>query len=234
MNTKTKTKEIGKKYGRLTVLSYSHTNNRHEIMWKCQCECGNTTTAKTSDLRSGHKASCGCLYSADLSGQKFGLLTVIEKAYTKNGILHWKCRCECGQETFVGGSNLKRGNTSSCGCINYSIGENNIKKWLEKNNINYLREWRIPNTNYRFDFAIFDKNDNLTMFIEFDGEQHFTTNKGYWKNKETLEKLQQRDLIKNQYAIENNIPLVRIPYWERDNIKKKTIFNPNYFVNLKQ
>ena len=230
--SKSKCSELGKKYNLLTVLEYSHRNERGELIWKCQCDCGNIAYVKTSSLRSGHTKSCGCLYSPDLTGKKFGLLTVIEKAYSKNNYIYWKCKCDCGREHVAMGNNLKRGNTSSCGCINYSIGENNIKKWLESNNIKYQKEWVIPNTYYRFDFAIFDKNDKLVLFIEYDGEQHFNDIKGTWNSLETLSQRQQRDKIKNNYAIQNNISLVRIPYWERDNINTDTVFNPKYFVHI--
>lgn len=140
------------------------------MIWNCSCDCGNITTAKTSDLKSGHKKSCGCLNLPDLSGKQFGKLTVIERAYSKNGCVFWKCKCECGNITYVSTNNLRRRNTSSCGCINYSIGEKNIVNWLDSHNITYQKEWVIPNLNYRFDFAIFDKNNKLIMFIEFDGE----------------------------------------------------------------
>ena len=52
----------------------------------------------------------------DLTGKKYGRLTVIEPADTKNGRLRWKCKCDCGNERIVHGSALKSGNTKSCGC----------------------------------------------------------------------------------------------------------------------
>jgi hypothetical protein len=55
----------------------------------------------------------------DLTGQTFGLLTVLERApRTSPGTRQacWRCRCECGQETVVNGSSLRRGRTRSCGC----------------------------------------------------------------------------------------------------------------------
>lgn len=226
-----KYKEIGKKYNQLTVVSYSHTNDRGELIWNCQCDCGNLTTAKTRDLKNGHKKSCGCLWSPSLIGQKFGKLTVIEKSHSDGHYVYWKCHCDCGQTTIVSGANLKSGNTSSCGCINYSIGERNIQKWLENNHINYKKEWVIPNSYCRFDFALFDKNDTLVMFIEFDGAQHYNDLSGIWGHAESLPAIKERDQWKNNFAKENHILLVRIPYWERDNITTDTIFNPIYFVN---
>lgn len=54
----------------------------------------------------------------DLTGQKFGRLTVIERMEnTKHGSARWKCQCECGSFAAVITSNLTRGNTSSCGCL---------------------------------------------------------------------------------------------------------------------
>jgi len=54
----------------------------------------------------------------DLTGQKFGRLTVIRRNYPngKNGA-NWLCKCECGKEKVVNGANLRRGNTKSCGCL---------------------------------------------------------------------------------------------------------------------
>lgn len=54
----------------------------------------------------------------DLTGQKFGkLLVVKELEERKNKQKQYKCLCDCGNTSVVFGSNLKRGNTKSCGCI---------------------------------------------------------------------------------------------------------------------
>lgn len=53
----------------------------------------------------------------DLTGQKFGMMTVLELAgYTKHRLSKWKCICDCGTEKIVIGGNLKTGTTTSCGC----------------------------------------------------------------------------------------------------------------------
>ena len=53
----------------------------------------------------------------DLTGQKFGRLTVLERAENnKWGQPQWLCKCDCGNEVVVKGSNLKSGHTTSCGC----------------------------------------------------------------------------------------------------------------------
>lgn len=57
----------------------------------------------------------------DLTGQKFGRLTVVERdclATKKRGNhARWICRCDCGNYTVVASGNLKSGDTKSCGCL---------------------------------------------------------------------------------------------------------------------
>lgn len=52
----------------------------------------------------------------DLTGRKFGRLTVEKYAFTKNTLAYWQCICECGNITFVRAGDLVSGNTKSCGC----------------------------------------------------------------------------------------------------------------------
>ena len=52
-----------------------------------------------------------------LIGQRFGMLVVVAQApSTEKGQRRWLCQCDCGKQTTVLGSNLKRGMTTSCGC----------------------------------------------------------------------------------------------------------------------
>lgn len=55
----------------------------------------------------------------DLTGQRFGRLTVIEKAPARHGCTSavWRCKCDCGNETVVRGVVLRRGKSNSCGCL---------------------------------------------------------------------------------------------------------------------
>lgn len=52
----------------------------------------------------------------DLTGQKFGRLTIISFAYVRKNHTYWLCRCDCGNEIIAESYNIKRGNTNSCGC----------------------------------------------------------------------------------------------------------------------
>ncbi len=54
----------------------------------------------------------------DLTGKKFGRLTVIKDDGTRdNRAISWLCHCECGKYVHVRGQTLKSGNTRSCGCL---------------------------------------------------------------------------------------------------------------------
>jgi hypothetical protein len=57
-----------------------------------------------------------------LTGQAFGQLTVMERAGTDHrGEIRWLCSCECGNLSIALGSNLRTGNTQSCGCLKRKI-----------------------------------------------------------------------------------------------------------------
>lgn len=112
--------EIGKQYGYLTVLEDTGKNYHGSKIYKCRCICGNEVEVNTNKLHSGHTKSCGCrrFRWKDLTGQKFGRLTVLEFAYTKNKKNYWKCICDCGNICYVNTASLTNGTTISCGCKN--------------------------------------------------------------------------------------------------------------------
>ena len=55
----------------------------------------------------------------DLTGQKFGKLTALERVKNKNvkSGTYWRCQCDCGNIVCVNAGNLKNGHTKSCGCV---------------------------------------------------------------------------------------------------------------------
>lgn len=50
---------VGKVFGRLTVVAYSHTTNK-KVHWICQCACGACCAICASSLKEGNTTSCGC------------------------------------------------------------------------------------------------------------------------------------------------------------------------------
>lgn len=227
---------VGKRFGKLTVLASLKERKNNSVVWHCQCDCGNFKDVPTHLLTSNHTQSCGCLklesHLIDITNQKFGKLTALY-FIPKEG--KWHCKCECGNECDIDGYNLRNLKSTSCGCINYSIGEKNIEVVLKDNNINYKKEYSFESLvgknqrKYRFDFAII-QNNQIIRLIEFDGEQHFSSGRGTWKNRDPLKDIQTRDKEKNEWAAAHNIPLVRIPYQERDNITLNMLLGDQYLV----
>lgn len=226
--SKARTRDLtGMKIGRLTVLYYAGVSEEHHAIWHCKCSCGNEKDIEAQYLLSGNTHSCGCYRKEkgrqnmqDLSGQRFGKLVVaspIEKR-TRQGSRIWECRCDCGCTTYVSAANLKGGSTNSCGCIT-SKGNFKVTQLLTQNNILFEKEYSFEDlmntdTNYKlfFDFAILDEHNHLSYLIEYDGEQHFLTRpQGYFSEK-SIEKIHFLDEKKNEYCLEHNIPLIRIPY----------------------
>ena len=214
----------GKKFGRLTAVEKLYKKG-NEWYWKCQCDCGNICEVRGVSLREGKTKSCGCLKqesdkkpkgnAKNEIDNKYGHLTVIARAgSTPRGIAQWECKCDCGNPNhiIVTGDNLRRGHTLSCGCDKRSHGEIKLSQILNENNISYIQEYKAFKFSSgrwaRFDFYI-----NNQYIIEYDGETHYQSNKHGWHNEEHLQKTQERDIIKNQWCKDNNIPLIRIPYW---------------------
>lgn len=229
----------GQKFGRLTVLYRDPKKDKtRQARWICQCECGTIKSYLSSALRSGGTVSCGCygkeqrkegakkwIYSqknkehcreisqnSNLIGKKFGKLLIIDKTdLRKYQNIVWKCKCDCGNITYVPTNSLTKGDTKSCGCIK-SYGEEKISKLLQQNNIPFIREFIFPDCVFpktkakaRFDFYV-----NNQYVIEFDGKQHFTENSFF---QQSLEDIQNNDNIKNQYCKQHSIPMIRIPYY---------------------
>lgn len=119
----------GKRFGKLEVLELADDHilpsGTHEIMYKCKCDCGNTTVVSADNLRRGITKSCGCLKFHDLTGKRFGRLTVVERADMTSGHgTYWKCRCDCGNITIVNAGALVSGSTRSCGCLIKDVAYN--------------------------------------------------------------------------------------------------------------
>lgn len=115
----------GLKFGSLTVLSLSHMDKRNGAYYKCLCDCGNETTVMGANLSSGKQKSCGCSRNylrRDLSGLKFGLLTVIKPVESRKRtgnrtVYQYLCKCECGNTVVAQHDSLTQGHRISCGCV---------------------------------------------------------------------------------------------------------------------
>ena len=118
----------GKRFGRLEVLGISGRTGSGKIKWMCRCECGKVVEVQGAALKSGHTKSCGCLQIQraseanlkDITGKRFGRL-VAERAERRNGLIFWRCKCDCGNTATVRSIHLLSGTTKSCGCIQKEV-----------------------------------------------------------------------------------------------------------------
>ena len=121
---------IGRRFERLTVLEQvdklKHLKTRGKY-YLCKCDCTNTLIVYGKSLRTGNTKSCGCLFieshkGNDLSGSKFGKLTVIKEVEKPEDEVkmesYWSCICDCGnKDIVVGRTKIITGNVKSCGCM---------------------------------------------------------------------------------------------------------------------
>lgn len=120
-------------------------------------------------------------------------------------------------------------------CNGISI-ETKIGEILQQYKINYIPQYSFNDCKDQralpFDYYLQDYN----ILIEYDGEQHYRpVNFGGISDQRAAENLkitQRHDKIKTNYCIDNNIPLIRIPYWDKNNLEEVLIANLKQYVSI--
>lgn len=170
----------------------------------------------------------------DLSGRKFGLLTVIgpfDDEITKSGvhIPRWECRCECGVERDIRAGTLVSGNSLSCGCYKHEklselsklgFGVSRAERCINDFLSQYAEYYESQviysdlrgNSGYplSYDFAVY-KDSKVALLIECQGRQHYEPVE-YFGGQERFVVQQANDNKKRVYAAKHNIALLEIPY----------------------
>lgn len=104
-----------------------------------------------------------------------------------------------------------------------SRGEIKIHNILSDNDIPFKEEYEFDDLisssgrHLKFDFAIFDDDNDLQCLIEFQGRQHYQPIKKFG-GKRGLRQQQYNDNLKRQYCLKNNIKLISIPYYDEDRL----------------
>jgi len=142
---------------------------------------------------------------------------------------HTKIKIRCKQHGIFEQSPANHLRGVGCKSCQESYGERAVRYYLENNNIKYISEKKFKECKYKralpFDFYL----SNYNLCIEYDGEQHFESRK-ISKNVTDEENLlnfkqtQINDILKNNYCFENKIRLLRIPYWEKNNMNELLTF----------
>lgn len=136
--------------------------------------------------------------------------------YIRNSEPNLRIQCSCGEIFTTSLVNYEQGVASVCPTCSkkMSSGERLIKNFLEINSIDFIPQYKFNDCRDKrclpFDFYLPDYN----CIIEFDGQLHFEPIYG----EEQLFYTQRHDKIKNEYCHNNNIKLIRIPYWESQNM----------------
>lgn len=80
----------------------------------------------------------------DLTGLRFGLLTVIDLDTSANkGHRKWNCICDCGNHSSVFATNLNRGATTSCGCLSSRHGATKLKEINTKHGMSNSKLYHV-------------------------------------------------------------------------------------------
>ncbi len=181
------------RFGKLTVLEKTDQLQDNYRVWRCRCDCGGEICVNTKRLMRGTVRDCGCVpkenarrgnVAEDLTGQRFGGLTVLRRGENKNGRTAWVCKCDCGNEKTVTAHDLKAGKVKSCGCLK-SENQKNISKQLhmvdgtcveilEKrkyrrdNTSGFRGVYQLKNRKYRVDIGFKGKRFYLGCFEDYD------------------------------------------------------------------
>jgi len=181
---------------------------------------------------SAHLSGQGCKYCADIT-KRLTIMDFIKKSKEIHGDKYDYCNVKyvnnytkveiiCDKH----GSFFQSPNYHMLGqgCPNCQISllENNIKKLLDKNNINYEQQKTFEDckniNKLPFDFYLID----FKICIECNGKQHYKPVK-YFGGDKTLSYIQKNDKIKKTFCIENNIKYIEISYLMLENEIEKII-----------
>lgn len=145
------------------------------------------------------------------------LLDSIDSNISKKKLLNVQCNlCKSIFTTTI--QYLDNEVLCKCRKTNSSKGEKRIAKFLKENQIEFEVEKKFKDLknkeSLRFDFYLSD----LNIAIEYDGIHHFKPIE-HFGGKIYLEETKKRDEIKNNYCRDNEITLIRIPYYNYNSIE---------------
>ena len=198
----------GQKFNNLTAIK-RESSHKGRTRWVCECDCGNTVITSTKNLKDGKVKSCGCLKLEkpygnwnDLTGKKFGRLTVIEVTDKRDyrGSIYWKCKCKCGNIVEVSNSQLVSKNVVSCGCKKKEINQtiHDQLTFTDNTCIEFLKHRKHRNDNTSGFRGVSQKGKKYRVNIGFKGKTyHLGTYESFEEAKK--KRLEAEELIHNQY-----------------------------------
>lgn len=245
-------KEVEEQVGNEYTFLEEYKGNKTKIKVRHNCEeCNNYEwKMKPSNFLMGKRCP-KCAGNLPYSDEEFKekIYSLVKDEYTILGkYINAKTKIKirhniCGNKYKTTSNNFLNGNR--CPICVESKGEQFIRHYCEKNSILFDPQYifndliGIGGGLLKFDFSIY-KNEEKSLIkylIEYDGKQHYEWIEGLMTY-EKFHVLQMHDKLKNQYCINHNVKLIRIPYWEFDNIEKilndvliNNNINNKFFIN---
>ena len=222
------TEQVAKKLGKYNIeLLSEYKNYNGDLLVKYNCGFA-TNRSLVNIIKSEYKCP-HCIKKGygrdtkrltqeihDVTNGEYKLLSEYKTMNDKVTILHNECGniYEITPHHFLDAGNR----CPKCSC---SRGEKCIHDYFKLNKINNISQYEyeelvgVGGLPLKFDFAILDNENNLVFQLEYDGEFHYLPIKG----QACLDKQQEHDRRKDEYCKLHNIDLLRIPYWDFDNIE---------------
>lgn len=196
------------------------------LEYKCN-KCGNISKSNFTNLFLGRRCrTCSGLSKKTTEIFKHEVNIASDGEYSlqseyENGKVKVKIKHEeCGHLYDVTPINFISG--KRCPKCKMSKGEKKISECLISRDINFSTQFRIDDCRNTyplpFDFVILNKSGEIIHLIEYDGIQHFKPIK-HFGGVDALNQTLFNDDIKNTYCKSNDIPLLRIPYFDFENIE---------------
>lgn len=225
-------KEMANKQPNIEVLS-AYVGMKEVV--ECQCRIDGNTWFATPDSLLNNKTGCPvcanrktgerCRKSNDEFLRQLKIINPNILPMEEYSADHDKILCKClvhDHFWYVTPNKILHRRTGCPKCALYH-NENIIADILDRWGFEYTMQQRFPDckdiNTLPFDFYLNDYN----VVIEYDGEQHyFPIFKSKYSDDQNINRLkyiQRHDEIKNQYCKDNNIILIRIPYWDNDDIE---------------
>jgi len=109
----------GQRFGKLVVKEFIGLTSDKHSLWLCHCDCGNSKSVASYQLKRGSVLTCGCYKRGlDLTNKRFNRLTARKiVGRNKNKSILWLCDCDCGNTKVVSSIALTSSGTMSCGCL---------------------------------------------------------------------------------------------------------------------
>lgn len=226
--------EVKRRYSErgFTIINYNYVNNKTKLL--CYDSEGYIVKVSLDTFHAKTKIYARFSPMVNLEGFMYninhyrelhpGCPEVIDWKYIEVGKnkkkqIRLKCVCsECGETFWLSTEAWKRSVKTRCNkCVNIESNlEIKVRKWLEENKIDFIQQYRFSDCKNKkalpFDFYL----PTFNTCIEVDGEQHYKIGakiKSIKFTEQDVKRVQYNDKIKTDYCIENNIKLIRIPYY---------------------